>query len=969
MKKHWISTTICGLGLLLPLGAADRLIIEDFSDVGSWRTHSVRNIAPGKWFGADLFLGATPDASRDDGFAGKIKFHFANANEMGQLDFHRAKAGQPEVFADGVEFDIDPRGVTGGIWFTLEDANRKRFTTEAANFSGEGWRRVRAVVGKAAEQHTGPFRVYKVHFQGKGVAGSHYVLVDDIALTGDVSRRRTVSIRPVLSSLAVEPEKPGKAAYRFRSASAKSLDGNVAYRLFDEGGKEVWSKTFPISLKPFGNTVLDVDLPPLTIGCYDASIQFESGKIKSDYTDWIAAFHPNNGRKNDIPMWFGVQDTGIWNCEAENALHYEWMKMAGFDIERIGITGGRLESNPDVNDYPAFENYLKANRDAGMLACIAYTEAVPAHTQEKPEWRGAPTKLDAFRKHMDNAFQSFAQYPNASYFEFWNEPDLGFYVGTFEDYLAAMKVVREAQLANAPKIKITTGGVTIIHPKEKKNFSRDMYQKGKGLYDIACFHAHGSLMNYVERQELLETWLKEGDIDVPVCNTETGDRSGYTVDTIRRHAATLAKKIVYAKSRNTEFYTWFTLQDYWDMDFEADDSFGLVTSDNRPKPAFVAYNELIRQLGNTGRGELLANTGALEIYRFVNEKEQREVLALWPKTGGTRQMLPLEGTGEVRVANIFGKVIPADVSHGYVGIPVDGPIYVSYPTGAFKLATAIASQKQVTGGSAGSTVTLTLSIRNPFQTEAKASVGDAAAVTLKAGEVREFPIAVTIPTGEANGVYSVERTVVLTAGNEIQRLTVPLAVNVGYSIAAGAKPSAHIMLDTLDRVHELTFDPAIPRWKGPSDLSCDYAMTREGDQLKLTIRVTDDRHVMTSTPADGWKDDSIQIGFQSLDGKFTEVTLSGNDGKCAVYAHISPDPALQGEWKVPGTLKRQGDVSLYEVSLPLKNLGITAESGTLFRFSFLINENDGQGRVRWIEWMGGIGRSKNPDEFGWAVFE
>lgn len=175
------------------------------------------------------------------------------------------------------------------------------------------------------------------------------------------------------------------------------------------------------------------------------------------------------------------------------------------------------------------------------------------------------------------------------------------------------------------------------------------------------------------------------------------------------------------------------------------------------------------------------------------------------------------------------------------------------------------------------------------------------------------------------------------------------------------------MLDTLDRVHELTFDPAIPRWKGAADLSCDLAMTRENGALRIVARVTDDRHVMNSKPEEGWRDDSIQIGFQNLDGAFTEITLSGEDGGGAAYASVVPAPASAEEWKVPVSVKRTGNVTLYEVSLPLEKLGIADRSGTLFRFSFLVNENDGQGRVRWIEWMGGIGRSKNPDEFGWGV--
>ena len=129
--KHAFCTAAC-CGLLLSLGAADRLIIEDFSDVGTWRAWSRQNVTPGKWFGADLVLGATPDASRDDGYAGKLRFDFADPAKTGSIEYQRAKASQPEVFADGVEFDADARGIPGKIRFILEDTNGKRFANSPA---------------------------------------------------------------------------------------------------------------------------------------------------------------------------------------------------------------------------------------------------------------------------------------------------------------------------------------------------------------------------------------------------------------------------------------------------------------------------------------------------------------------------------------------------------------------------------------------------------------------------------------------------------------------------------------------------------------------------------------------------------------------------------------------------------------------------------------------------------------------
>ena len=153
--KHAFCTAAC-CGLLLSLGAADRLIIEDFSDVGTWRAWSRQNVTPGKWFGADLVLGATPDASRDDGYAGKLRFDFADPAKTGSIEYQRAKASQPEVFADGVEFDADARGIPGKIRFILEDTNGKRFATEPVELTGSGWKRYRSEAGRKAEEFTRP---------------------------------------------------------------------------------------------------------------------------------------------------------------------------------------------------------------------------------------------------------------------------------------------------------------------------------------------------------------------------------------------------------------------------------------------------------------------------------------------------------------------------------------------------------------------------------------------------------------------------------------------------------------------------------------------------------------------------------------------------------------------------------------------------------------------------------------------
>ncbi|MDD3153702.1 MAG: sugar-binding protein [Victivallaceae bacterium] len=972
-RKLFLGALLLSAGLAPLLHAEDRLIIEDFSDVGTWRTAPLANITPGKWFSADLELGATPDGSRDDKYAGKIRFHAADSKKPVLIDFQRFKAYLPEVFLRAVEFDADPRGISCEFRATIEDAAGKRFSTKPQRISGNNWQRVRLEFAPPKEA-TPPYKFHKLHFRADQVAGENFVLIDDIALVGDASRKRRVSIRPVAEARLISaPGKEIARTYRFRNAGDKPLLGEVRCEVIDYDGRKVFEKKASLSL-PAGNRPVHSQwmLPALPEGCYRVQIDFQSGKLATSFFDTVAVGRANMGRKNSVPMWFGVQDTSIWNGEGENALHSHWLREAGFDIERVGLTGGRFEDGTSEN-YAGVEKFLRANRDNGMIACLSYSEGAPAYTREPGSHsRQVPTREKEFSAHMKKVFECIGKYPSVRYLEFLNEPDIGFMVGTTEQYLAALKVVFEQGRAVAPRIKITTGGVTVLHPREKKNFSRDMYLKGKPYFDIACFHAHGGLPEYETRQKMVESWLAAGGIDRPVCNTETGERSGYDNWTeLRRQATTLVRKLIYAKSRNTEFYIWFTLQDYWDMDFNADDSFGLITSENRPKPSYAAYNTLIAALGNTQRGKKIDDPEGRQIYEFIGTQESpRQVYAVIPGNDGEESYFALSGKGEIVACDMFGKALAVQQIGNVALVPVTGKTtYVTIRNGRMTPSPAPAGLRKIVGGAAGSLVSVPVELRNIFDHTAQATLDGMAPVTLPPGATRVVMVKRSIPAGQPNGIWATTGRVRWLCDGKTYDLSLPFSINVCYPVAAGTRPGNFLKLNALRNVSELSFDPMIPRWMGPDDLSCSLGMAHQNQSLSVELTVRDNRHVMNSTAGDAWKDDSLQIAFE-FGGKHTELTVSGDGkGPGRIYAHITPDKKRIGQWNDPCTVTRKGSETIYRWSVPLEKLGIPSTSGTIFRFNFLINENDGSGRVRYLEWQGGIGKNKNPNAFGWGVLE
>ena len=65
-------------------------------------------------------------------------------------------------------------------------------------------------------------------------------------------------------------------------------------------------------------------------------------------------------------------------------------------------------------------------------------------------------------------------------------------------------------------------------------------------------------------------------------------------------------------------------------------------------------------------------------------------------------------------------------------------------------------------------------------------------------------------------------------------------------------------------------------------------------------------------------------------------------------------------------------VTTYEMRMPWSEIfyeGYKVDLNGTFRFSALINDNDGAGRRGWIEYMSGIGSPKNASMFGKLILE
>ncbi len=156
---------------------------------------------------------------------------------------------------------------------------------------------------------------------------------------------------------------------------------------------------------------------------------------------------------------------------------------------------------------------------------------------------------------------------------------------------------------------------------------------------------------------------------------------------------------------------------------------------------------------------------------------------------------------------------------------------------------------------------------------------------------------------------------------------------------------------------------------GEDDLSGKMYVTWDKDNLYLSAQVRDDVMAQTQTGDQIWNGDSIQFAL-----------APGLPGEVEQWYEIGMALTPQGpqiyRWNDRG--KKDGPITtaklaierneqhaetIYELALPWSEIDAIVPEDRIFSFSFLVNDNDGQGRKGYLEWGSGIGASKGPQYF------
>ncbi len=166
-------------------------------------------------------------------------------------------------------------------------------------------------------------------------------------------------------------------------------------------------------------------------------------------------------------------------------------------------------------------------------------------------------------------------------------------------------------------------------------------------------------------------------------------------------------------------------------------------------------------------------------------------------------------------------------------------------------------------------------------------------------------------------------------------------------------------------------------WGGRDNLCLDACkLAWDEDYFYFMAQVRDDVHFNNFDTANLWQADSVQFGILRSNDvtidvestSFTEIGFSDGKEGLGVYRYsVESNLPIGKVENFEGAIVHDNGVTTYEFKIPWSELfdeGHKAKEGDRYNFSFLINDNDGNGRKGWIRYNDGIGFSKNPKEFG-----
>ena len=368
----------------------------------------------------------------------------------------------------------------------------------------------------------------------------------------------------------------------------------------------------------------------------------------------------------------------------DRALTMDAAVAAGAKLVRVdGCSFARMmPDGPDDFRTEEADATLAALRAHGLSADMIIHSvprwAAPAERRDAADWR-----MWAFCRPLPGLFGAFCERVAArygediDYYEIGNEWDLNPpEILNLADAIALQKEAYEGLKRGNPNVCVIPNGFAAPGDNQQvqmKGFHENFLLACKGYFDVHPVHIHGGFPAYEKGilGEFLPMRERTGT-DVPWYSNETAMTTTHGAESAA--AATVFKKILFARAHGAVDYIWYNLKATgWDPK-DPEQGYGVFTADYQPRETFAAFSALSTVYAGLDFDRIDREEGGLHAYRFSGAANGRAAMAIgcWDDDAKKRPSTLRIRTNatDARAVDLMGNASALAVEGGELEFPV-----------------------------------------------------------------------------------------------------------------------------------------------------------------------------------------------------------------------------------------------------------------------------------------------------------
>ena len=452
----------------------------------------------------------------------------------------------------------------------------------------------------------------------------------------------------------------------------------LSVEVFDFWGQKVLAQTdIPLSSGDRGLTV-DISFKLETVGWFRVGLSLQKdhkniplinkGLAGEESFLTFAVLSKFENHPQDSP--FGVC---VHSLSEDTA---RLINLGGISWIRTDVFWDNIQ--PDRNSY-RWERldqilHLAEQNNLRVLPIIDYgvpwASTAPARASDFEKTRYQP-KTFAYENFVERLVERYKG--SIHFWEIWNEPNIDFWKSPKEEYAGFLKGSYEAIRKVDPDALVLMGGLAGAPVDWLKTLSQNQAGEAFDIYNIHPYHFPDAPEPRLPRELIAFKAAADGRGAKPLWITEIGAPTNMV--TLEEQASFLVRDAVLALANGVTKFFWYELADDHINSKDREANFGILFYDLSPKPAYVAYANLIRLLdGQKFKSKI--NFGSSTAYGFVFAGEPGDILILWTTQKREEIKLPVPASSIKRV-DLMGQEETLEIGNNELMLTLTGnPVYL-----------------------------------------------------------------------------------------------------------------------------------------------------------------------------------------------------------------------------------------------------------------------------------------------------